>query len=1083
MAGLNLPSLKIDILADGSSAITEIKNVRDAAREMINVGSQMTKFTTVPIVTALTAAVKSAGDFTETLGKTNVVFDEMTDSVMSWSENAIDAMGMAQSTALEMASTYGDMASGMGIVSAESASMSMNLTQLAADIASFKNKGLSEVNTALMGIFTGETESLKQLGIVMTQANLQQYAYSQGITQTIDKLSQAEQVQLRYSYVMAQSANAQGDFARTGDNLNNRVRKLTETLKELATSYGSTLTEKVAGVVGVLQQGAQYLAELDDGAKNTIVTIGLIVAAAGPLLLVGGKILGVITTLKASLLALSANPVTLGLMGAVAALSALTAITKDNRAEVDKSSEEYKRLKGIIEGGASGKISIDDSQVEELNKNPPTITVNADGQNALDEAQRIADILNGDEYDGMLAIDGDPARAEAALQELEDAINDAEASMTIDADGNAVIGANGEVERIQKAIDEVRGIVAITADPQKRAELESYLAELESQLANIGITASFSETPETDANIRALKEKLATLPKDETYSSTGEFKISDATPETIEEYATALAAAATATGDYADAVDKLNSIVDQETARKVEEINKQISGEAQYQAALLAEGLTTEEEAHAATVQAIEDGQALVEQIEKEAEAQKGLNEVYANGVRADDAPSSASALLTAHEGAELTDEQRTASINRLLQSAENGTIGDIQSQRDAQIALNTLRREAAADQEALINATERYNQAMATANNNEVAATKNAEAKSDMYNMLLDAAGAYYGEVQRGEQAETAMAGVLADFESEFAKFEGSEGIFQKLFTGENGELLGPESLLQVAAAFDSIEAMQAEEQAKITAAQEEATAAREAALQEFTANLASIQEGYTVSETAGIMTLVEQAGIAVSELDQAMITGGTQAIAGLAASIANGETDVESAMNNAIISTGLAGAAAAKSEGKDVGKDLIAGLEAGIDSELPGALAKARSAARQIVDEFKKYSKIQSPSKLMEDEVGVMLMRGLSGGVEKELPNVLQVMRRSAEGVISSATGVINNGAYTIPATITTANAPRETIDYDRLADAMANRPIAFSVGANDLATVTRTETARQQALRVQQINAGYGGKGALR
>lgn len=1080
MAGLNLPSLKIDILADGSSAITEIKNVRDAAREMINVGSQMTKFTTVPIVTALTAAVKSAGDFTETLGKTNVVFDEMTDSVMSWSENAIDAMGMAQSTALEMASTYGDMASGMGIVSAESASMSMNLTQLAADIASFKNKGLSEVNTALMGIFTGETESLKQLGIVMTQANLQQYAYSQGITQTIDKLSQAEQVQLRYSYVMAQSANAQGDFARTGDNLNNRVRKLTETLKELATSYGSTLTEKVAGVVGVLQQGAQYLAELDDGAKNTIVTIGLIVAAAGPLLLVGGKILGVITTLKASLLALSANPVTLGLMGAVAALSAIAAIANSTGKGLDKTSKTYQNLKKSIEGGASGEITIDDSQVEELNKNPPTITVNADGQNALDEAQRIADILNGDEYDGMLAIDGDPARAEAALQELEDAINDAEASMTIDADGNAVIGANGEVERIQKAIDEVRGIVAITADPEKRAELESYLAELESQLANIGITASFSETPETNANIQAFKDKLATLPKDETYSSTGEFKISDATPETIEEYATALAAAATATGDYADAVDKLNSIVDQETARKVEEVNKQISGEAQYQAALLAEGLTTEEEAHAATVQAVEDGQALVEQIEKEAEAQKGLNEVYANGVRADDAPSSASALLTAYEGAELTAEQRNAAMNRLAKASDSGTIGDIQSQRDAQIALNTLRREAAADQEALIDATERYNQAMSTANTNEEAAIKNAQERADRSNVSLDILNNYQDLLTAGFSSGDAIDITMAKYQDILSQYSGLQESLTKVLQGEDGKGL---NLLGATQAETDLLAEQEAAQAQLTTATEEATAAREAALQEFTTNLASIQEGFTASETAGALALVEQAGIAVSELDQAMITGGTQAIADLAASIANGETNVESAMNNAIINTGLAGAAAAKSEGKDVGEDLIAGLEAGIDSELPGALAKARSAARQIVDEFKKYSKIQSPSKLMEDEVGVMLMRGLSGGVEKELPNVLQVMRRSAEGVISSATGVINNGAYTIPATITTANAPRETIDYDRLADAMANRPIAFSVGANDLATVTRTETARQQALRVQQINAGYGGKGALR
>lgn len=611
MANLNVPTLQIDILADGSGAIREIKSVKDAALEMTRIGSQMTKFTTVPIVAAITAAVKSAGDFNETLGKTNVVFGEMTDLVMEWSEGAVDAMGMAQSTALEMASTYGDMAAGMGMASGASAQMSMNLTQLAADISSFKNKSLSEVNTALMGIFTGETESLKQLGIVMTQANLQQYAYTQGITKKIDALTQAEQVQLRYSYVMAQSANAQGDFLRTGDSLNNRVRKLTETVKELANSYGSLLTDQAADAIGMLQKGVQYLAELDDGTKSTILTIGMVVAAAGPLLMVGGKILTMITTLKTSLLALAANPVALGLLGAVAAISALVAVANNAGEGLDKTSKTYQNLKNAIEGGAAGDI-----------------TINADLDGVLEEAQGILEELNSGKYDGMIAIDGDPEKAEAALEELEAAIEAAKASMTIDADGNKVIGEGGELERLQKAIDEVNGIIAITEDPAAKAQLELYIAQLKQDLNTLGFKVEFTETDETALNIQAFKDALAGLPEDKTYSATGEFKVTEATADTIKSYAEALAAAATATGDYADAVSNLDNIVDQETARKVAEVNAQIATYAQEQAALLNSGFITQDQYNANVKNALGEGESKIRQIEAEAKAQKELNQI-----------------------------------------------------------------------------------------------------------------------------------------------------------------------------------------------------------------------------------------------------------------------------------------------------------------------------------------------------------------------------------------------------------------------------------------------------------------------
>lgn len=1080
MAGLNLPSLKLDILADGSSAIKEIKNVRDAAREMINVGSQMTKFTTVPIVTALTAAVKSAGDFNETLGKTNVVFDEMTDTVMAWSENAIDAMGMAQSTALEMSSAYGDMATGMGLATSESAQMSMNLTQLAADIASFKNKSLSEVNTALMGIFTGETESLKQLGIVMTQANLQQYAYSQGITQTIDKLSQAEQVQLRYSYVMAQSANAQGDFARTGDSLNNRTRKLTETLKELANSYGATLTEKVSAVIGKLQEGAQYLAELDDGAKNTIVTIGLIVAAAGPLLLVGGKIIGVITTLKTSLLALTANPVLLGITAAIAALSGLAAIVNNTGDGLDKTSKTYQNLKNAIEGGAKGEITIDDSQVEKLNQNPPTITVNADGQNALNEAQRIADLLNGDAYDGMLSIDGDPEKAETALQELEDAINEAKATMTIDADGNAVLGTNGEVERLKKAIAEAKGIVAITADPVEKARLEAYLTDLETQLNGLGVAIGFSETPETTANIEAFKAKMASLPKDETYSNTGEFKITEATAETIQEYAEALAAAATATGDYADAVSNLDNIVDAETARKTAEVNRQIAEEAQYQAALLAEGLTTQEEANAAVQQAITDGQAEIAMIEKKAEAQKELNETFANGLESDDAPTAAGAMLGMFQGSELTEEQRNASMERLLKANAEGTLGSLQSQRDARIALNALLKEATADQEALTTAQERYNQAVATANVNKEAAIKNAEDEAARTDVSLQAMEHYQDLLTAGFTPEDAIANTMAKYESVMSEYSGLQEDFQKILQGEDGAGLDLAGALQ--AETDLLEEQEAA-QTQLTAATEEATAARAAALQEFNTTLATIQEGFTASEIAGVLSIVEQTGIAISEADKNMITGGAQIIASLAGAIKDGETDIASAIETATKAAATSTKDTAASNGEAVGDSYVDGVAEGIKDGTSTAVAAAKASARAVNAAYKRELDINSPSGVAKREIGIQIPAGIGEGIAEGMPSVLRAIQSSTAGIISSATSVISKGAYTVPVTAAAVSAPVDIIDYDKLADAMANRPIAFSVGAGELATATRNETARQQAIRVQQINAGYGGKGALR
>ena len=131
------------------------------------------------------------------------------------------------------------MAAGMGLANDSASDMAVALTGLSADMASFHNVG--HASTALKSIFTGETETLKQFGIVMTDANLQAYALSKGITKSTVDMSQAEKVQLRYNYVMSQTALAQGDFAKTSDSWANQTRILSEQWKEFGATIGTVL--------------------------------------------------------------------------------------------------------------------------------------------------------------------------------------------------------------------------------------------------------------------------------------------------------------------------------------------------------------------------------------------------------------------------------------------------------------------------------------------------------------------------------------------------------------------------------------------------------------------------------------------------------------------------------------------------------------------------------------------------------------------------------------------------------------------------------------------------------------------------
>lgn len=291
-----------DFSAKMQSLTANLESVRDNFQQ---VGETLTASLTVPLVAVGAASVKLASDFQESLNKVNVAFGSSASSVIEWSKTSIESMGLASGSALDAAALFGDMATSMGISRDEASKMAMSLTQLGADLASFKNIPIEQAMYALNGVFTGETESLKMLGVVMTQTQLQAFALTQGITKQVEKMTEAELVSLRYAFVLDRTKNAQGDFARTSEGSANQMRMFQENLKELGKQIGEVILPTFTKMIQKLNDILKEFGKLSPEMKQTIVIVGGVLAAIGPLLLAFSAMISTVSFVSTSLATLS----------------------------------------------------------------------------------------------------------------------------------------------------------------------------------------------------------------------------------------------------------------------------------------------------------------------------------------------------------------------------------------------------------------------------------------------------------------------------------------------------------------------------------------------------------------------------------------------------------------------------------------------------------------------------------------------------------------------------------------------------------------------------------------------------------
>ena len=278
----------------GKSTDDTIKSVKKLSIASLAIGGVISLIVSAvrKVISIAKEGIELASQLEEVQNVVEVSFGNMTQDVEEFSKKALYSLGMSELTAKKMASTFMAMSNGMGIAAKDGRNMALQLTALAADMASFYNVSQEVAQTALNSIFTGETETLKKFGVVLTETNLKAFALSRGITKSYSSMTEAEKVALRYNYVLQATANAQGDFARTSGSWANQTRLLKEQLNILKTALGQILIAVILPLVKALNALLSF-----------IISIG---RAIGSLF---GKKTGMVKTIS------DANTITGGLAG------------------------------------------------------------------------------------------------------------------------------------------------------------------------------------------------------------------------------------------------------------------------------------------------------------------------------------------------------------------------------------------------------------------------------------------------------------------------------------------------------------------------------------------------------------------------------------------------------------------------------------------------------------------------------------------------------------------------------------------------------------------------------------------------
>lgn len=279
--GSKVGSASRSLVTGFSNTTKSIKRTRSGFRGLASTIGKFyaTYWLVMRAVGKIGSAVDLASQLTEVQNVVDTTFGDMASKVDDFTKTSIQDFGMSELTVKQISSRFQALGTSIGISSEQVANgtavankalmsqnntlykttdsmadMSLNLTRLAGDMASFYDVDQADVAKSLQSIFSGTIAPLRRYGLDLTQATLSEWAMKNGLDANIKSMTQAEKVLLRYNYVMANTQAAQGDFAKTANTWANSVRVLKQEFQAWGSIIGSVIINALKPFVQALSK-------------------------------------------------------------------------------------------------------------------------------------------------------------------------------------------------------------------------------------------------------------------------------------------------------------------------------------------------------------------------------------------------------------------------------------------------------------------------------------------------------------------------------------------------------------------------------------------------------------------------------------------------------------------------------------------------------------------------------------------------------------------------------------------------------------------------------------------------------------
>lgn len=218
-------------------------------------------------------AIDISSSLTEVENVVRQTFGQYESLINNFAKTSIEKFGMSELSAKQFASRFQAMGTALDIPQGQMAKMSIRLTELAGDMASFYDVSQEDIAKSLQSVFSGTTAPMRRYGIDLTQATLKEWALKQGLDANISSMTQAEKAMLRYQYVLAHTTNITGDFARTADTWHNQITMLKENFKALGAVVGGGLINAFKPFIKVLNAVLQKVISFAEMVTNALGSI------------------------------------------------------------------------------------------------------------------------------------------------------------------------------------------------------------------------------------------------------------------------------------------------------------------------------------------------------------------------------------------------------------------------------------------------------------------------------------------------------------------------------------------------------------------------------------------------------------------------------------------------------------------------------------------------------------------------------------------------------------------------------------------------------------------------------------------